>query len=401
MVYLFNSAFWINLGSLSVTGFSFLLYLAYANFLPKEIYGTYQYLISIGAIVGAFTLTGMNSAISRSIARGFEGSFRKSIGIQLRWGMLPLLGAWAAGAYYFANGNLTLGYGLVLLGLFVPINNALNTYGVFPGARKDFKNAFLLNLFNNVLYYPALIIAAYFSKNALILLAVNLVAQSIILIFLYRATLRIYSPNTEVDPETMRYGAHLSLMGLIGTIAGQLDSVLAFHFLGAAPLALYSFATGIPDRIAALTKFLQLAAFPKMATQDNDSIRKSILPKVGWAVAGSAIIAGAYMVIANIFFATFFPQYIGAVPYSIAYSLIIIPWASGIFTTALTANRSVRALYFFNIISPILQIISLFVGVIYWGLWGLVFARLFLALVQFGLSAFLFFVPDHDETRAS
>lgn len=392
MVYLFNSAFWINLGSISVSGFSFLLYLAFAHFLPKEVYGTYQYLLSLGAIVGAFTLTGMNSALSRSIARGYEGSFRTSVMLQIRWGIIPLVGSCAAGAYYLINGNSVLGWGLVLIGFFVPFNNALNTYGAFPGAKKDFRRAFLLNLFNNVLYYPALIIAAYFSTNALSILLVSLVVQTAILCILYTATLRIYKPNDKIDPETMRYGAHLSFMGLIGTIAGQLDGILAFHYLGAAPLAVYSFATGIPDRIASLTKFLQVAAFPKMAEREPAEVRRSILPKIAWIIVASGMIAGTYMLIADTFFRVFFPQYLDAIPYSIVYALIIIPWASGIFTTALTANKSIKSLYIFNIISPILQIVSLFVGIIYWGLWGLIIARLILATLQLVLSGILFFI---------
>ena len=35
--------------------------------MPQQTYGTYQYLLSVGAIVGAFTLTGMNSAVVRSV----------------------------------------------------------------------------------------------------------------------------------------------------------------------------------------------------------------------------------------------------------------------------------------------------------------------------------------------
>lgn len=394
MVYLFKSGFWINLGSLMISGFSFFLYLAFAHFLPKEVYGTYQYLLSVGVIVGAFTLTGMNSAVVRAVAKGNEGMVRRSVFTQLRWGFLPLLGACAAGAYYFSHGNSTLGWGLVLIGLFVPFNNALNTYGALPGGRKDFRRSFLFSLSSNLLYYPALIIAAFYSAPALGLLVVNLISQAIGLTLVWYLAVRAYHPNDKTDEETIPYGKHLSLMGVFGTIAGQLDQVFAFHFLGAAPLALYSFATAVPDRLANLTKFVQSAAFPKLAVQTPAQARVTIGSRLIWALLGSALMALGYALIARLFFTLFFPTYIDAVPYSIVYAFIVIPWVSGIFIAALTAQRSIRSLYVFNGIMPVLQVVLQAAGVLVWGLWGLISARLALACIQFLLSAWLFFTDD-------
>src|SRR5579872_3261570 len=94
MVYLFKSGFWLQTSSFSIALLSFLLYVVFGRVLPKDVYGNYQYLLSLASIASAFTMTGMNTAVMRAVARGFEGTFLASLRIQLLWGAVPLLGCW-------------------------------------------------------------------------------------------------------------------------------------------------------------------------------------------------------------------------------------------------------------------------------------------------------------------
>lgn len=391
MVYLIQGGFWVNLGSVSVSLFSFALYLAFAHFLPKEVYGTYQYLLSLGAIMGALTLTGMNSALTRAVAQGNEGTVRASIPFQLKWGILPLIVSWTIGTYYLLEHNTTLGIGLFLIGIFVPINNTLNSYATWIAGRKDFRAAFLYNLLTNVIYYPALIIAAFYSSTALILLVANFISQCVALSIGYIRIQQKYQPNTLIDREAFSYGSHLSLMGVIGTIAGQADSVLAFHLLGAGPLALYSFATALPDRIASLVKFIPSIALPKFANRTPEEIRRTLPVRLAVALLGSACVAGIYILCARLFFSIFFPQYIDAVPYSMLYALAIIPTVGGVFTATLTAQGSVRSLYILNTIVPVVQLALIAGGILWRGLLGLIIAKIVTYSLQFVIGALLVF----------
>ena len=136
MVYLFTTGVWGNLGAFSVSFFSFILYIAFAHFLSKETYGTYQYLLSLAGIVGNFTLTGMNTAVTQAIARGYEGVFYKAMRLQYKWNIVPTLGTWAFSAYYLWHGNMTLGFGLFMIGLFTPLLNTFNTFSAILGGKK-------------------------------------------------------------------------------------------------------------------------------------------------------------------------------------------------------------------------------------------------------------------------
>ena len=389
MVYLAESGFWLQASSVFISLSSFLLYVVFGHVLSKEVYGTYQYLLSLGAIVGAFTMTGMSAAVVRAVARGFDGTFVTSIRTQLIWGIMPALGSWILGAYYLTHHNQTLGIGLLLIGVFVPISTTFNTFSAYLVAKKDFKSNFFYGLIINLPYYLSVALVAISLKSALALLAANLISQAIGYYIAYRRTLRTHPPNKKVDASAARYGTHLSGVGILTTIMTQIDNVLVYHLLGAAPLALYSFATAVPDRLS-IFKNIAMAAFPKYAIKTHHEMLTSMGRKIGMGIGVTAIIAVSYIMLAHLFFGIFFPRYLEVVPYSQIYVLIIIFSFSHLFTTALTAHGHTRELYLFNTIAPILTFASITTGILWWGLWGLIVGRIvgaafcsFLALAFF------------------
>jgi len=400
MVYLFTSGLWGNLGAFSVSFFSFILYIAFAHFLSKETYGTYQYLLSLAAIVGNFTLTGMNTAVTQAIARGYDGVFAKAMRLQYRWNLVPMLGTWAFAIYYLLHGNNTLGIGLFLIGVFTPLLNTLNTYTAILGAKKDFRRGFLYNLYGNIPYYGSLLLVAFFYNTPLPLLAANLISQLLATYVLYQAALKAYKLNDKVDAETLAYGNHLSFMGALGGIIGQLDSVFVFHYLGAADLAIYSFATAIPERLSSFFKFIPSAALPKFAVKSDEEIRRSIFAKTGIGLAAGAVVAFIYIALAKLFFMLFFPAYMAAVPYSMAYALVIIASIGSVFPAALMAKRRIRSLYIFNIANPIVQLILQFIGIIYFGLWGLIVAKILYWFIFGALALILLLVEESEANPA-
>ncbi len=399
MVYLFTSGLWGNMGAFSISFFSFILYIAFAHFLSKETYGTYQYLLSLAAIVGTFTLTGMNTAVTQAIARGYDGVFAQAMRLQMKWNLLPTLGTWVFSIYYFTQGNSTLGFGLFLIGLITPLVSTLNTYaGIFAG-KKNFKGAFLYNLYGNIPFYASLLLVAFFYDAPLPLLAANLIVQVLTTYALYKAALKVYELNQKVDPAALSYGKHLSLMNLLSGIINQLDSVFVFHYLGAADLAIYSFATAIPERLGSFFKFIPTAAMPKFAVKTDEEIKRSIFAKTGFGLLAGAIIAVIYILLAKLFFTLFFPAYIAAVPYSQLYALVIIAAIGAVFPMALIAKRRIKSLYIFNIVTPVIQLLLQFIGIIYYGLWGLMVAKILYWFI-YGALALILLLLDKSEVPA-
>ena len=75
--YLVRGSFWLVIGSVASMLIGLLLSILYARYLPKETYGSYRYVLSIVSMVGIFSLPGFGTAITRSSARGFDGTFRR------------------------------------------------------------------------------------------------------------------------------------------------------------------------------------------------------------------------------------------------------------------------------------------------------------------------------------
>jgi O-antigen/teichoic acid export membrane protein len=315
--------------------------------------------------------------------------------------LVPIIVSTVISTYYFLNENFVLGSGFLLIGIFVPLNNTLNTYGAFLQGKKDFRANYLYGLGWNLPFYAVMIFASFFFKIALVLLFANLISQAIGLFIVYKRTLRVYKPDTLVDRSAISYGKHLSAMGWFGAIVTQIDMVFAFHYLGAVDLAIYSFATAIPERLSSLLKFLPSAALPKLSEKSPDEVRSALGKRVWIVIFGAAVLTVVYIVFAPFIFHYLFPTYEAAIKYSQIYAFMIIASISGLFSTALTAQGNIRGLYFFNIGSSVIQLIIQLVGAAFFGLIGLVFAKLASSFISFALSIILLYSKKQHITTPS
>lgn len=398
IIYLIKGSFWLNSNIVVTTFFSFFLYIAFARLLPKEDYGIYQFILSAGSLLGALTLTGMNSAITQAVARNYEGTFKKSVRIQLKWGLITFSVATITALYYFLNQNNTIAIGILIAGICIPILNSFNTYNAFLSGKKDFRMTFFLAQILNFSYYPILILSLFFVKNPTVLIFINLLINVIVSIISYCITLKIYPPNKNEDPTTISYGKHLSLASILNTLILQLDNILVFHYLGAVNLAIYAFSTNIPERVYSLTKSVQAVALPKLSVQSRENLQKNILTKSTKFAAISLFIAIFYIVLAPYIFKFLFPQYVSSIFYSQIYmAMLVIVSFSIIPVTSLTAIKAKKEIYLYNIIGPILTIIIMFFMIKNYGLLGLILARGISGIFNYFLSSLLLSKNKEDK----
>lgn len=393
MVYLAGAGWWSTLNFVIVSVFALLLSIAFANLLPKDVFGLYQYLLSLSALLTAITLAGMNNAVSQSVARGFEGDLRASVRVQLLWSAVPIAIGVSAAAYYFFQGNGILAGGLLAIALLSPLTNVFNTYSAFLQGKREFKRIFVYGTGINLAYYASIFLGVFFFKNALMLVCINLAANALGTLLAYWRTLKVYRPSDKTDPHTIAFGTHLSVMNAFGTIVTQLDSILVFHFLGAVELAVYSFASMIPERVGSIFKFVNVAALPKFSNRTREEIRETIMQKMARAALAGAAMALLYALLAPFFFHLLFPKYLDALPYTELYSLVIITLAANLGGTALVSLRMARELYAFNIINPIVLLALQVPLLLSFGIPGILIARIVSNTINILLSLALLFFP--------
>lgn len=376
MVYLAQVGIWSNLSVITSSVLALLLSVIFANFLSKELYGIYQYLLSIAALVTATCLTGMQHAVAQSVARGNEGDLKISLRAQLKWNILPIIISSIGAGYYAFNGNNVLALGLCIIAIASPLISAFNVYAAFLTGTGQFKRYFIYGFIINLVYFAAIATAILFFKNAVVLIFVNLGINAIMTIFFYFRTLKVSHINGRTDSQTVPYGMHLSIMNAFSTVISQLDSILVFHFLGPVNLAVYSFATFIPERAGALLSFIGTAAFPKFSKRSLGEIQKSIIPQTIRAGLLGICMMVVYIFLSPLLFHILFPEYKDALLYTQFYAPIIFLMAANLVSMALAAQRLKRELYIMSFVNPILLITLQIPLLLLFGIWGMLAARL-------------------------
>ncbi len=387
--YLTKGGFWLTLDEAAGALAALLLSVAFAYFLPKEVYGTYRYLVALFWVLTALTMTGLPSVISRSVARGKEGAFRSSFKFSIVWG-LPLAALATAGsAYYYWQGNMELVSGLLIIAALGPFMQAAILWSSYFTGKKDFRSLALCGAL--FAFIPALTLLGtmYAVENPLLLLAAYLgsTVATGLCISLYIFLVR--KPNTAEDPEYKNLGWHFSAMNLLATVAQQVDKIVVFHYLGAAQLAVYALATALPEQIKNVFGSVTTLALPKFIERPYAEIQKTFWYRL-WGFTGVLTIAAVgYALLAPFVFAVFFPAYHDAILYSQIFALALIPTGNTISIALLQAHKAKRELYVFNVLSPVFQITSLVVLTSMYGLMGAVVARIIARFLSFVLAGIL------------
>ena len=138
MVYLAKGGFWVTSSNVFLAVMVFITTLAFANLLPKEIFGQYKYALSVFAILKIFTLPGMNTATMRAIVQGNEGTILRSIKSKISWGVIGTIFGFILAAYYCIQGNFSLAAVFITIGFFVPIFDTFSLYNAYFVGKKLF-----------------------------------------------------------------------------------------------------------------------------------------------------------------------------------------------------------------------------------------------------------------------
>jgi O-antigen/teichoic acid export membrane protein len=375
MVYLMNGGFWLSLGSAVGVISTFVLSLAYANLLPKEVYGEYKYVLAIVGILSAFTLTELGTAVTQAVARGYEGIFKRSFWINLRWSAFMITGALSLAGYYVLLHNYTLAISFFIVAIFNPILTSGNLYSQFLYGKKDFKRSTLYYAICAFVPASVLIGTMFFYPTAMAIIAVYFIANTLCTLWCYRQTLTTYVPNDLHDEHAITYSKHLSLMDVLLTISDNIDNVIAFHFFGAAELAVYSFATALPEQTKRITKSLYSLMLPKFSERSEEDLRATMAQKMFRFLIMGLTFTILYFLAAPVVFKIFYPQYTDAIFLSQIYGLSLIGTTFAPVNIFLIAKRKIKEQYVLSITSALFQLFSLALFAYFWGLLGLIIAR--------------------------
>ncbi|KND48413.1 MAG: O-antigen export protein [Parcubacteria bacterium C7867-005] len=376
MVYLAKGGFWLTLTQFVGTLSALILSIAFAHLFSKDAYGTYKYILALSGIIGTFTLTGLGSAVTQSVARGFDSSLKKAFKTMLKWSTLITVAALSGSIYYYFNDNLLLSASLIIIGIASPIIDATSLFVSYLSGKKEFKTLSVLNMIGILFPNICLVISLFFTKNVLMIVLVYFASYVLVLSLSYLYTITRFRPQSQDDPEIVSYAKHLTLLGILNAVADQIDKVLVFHYVGAVELAVYSFAVALPLQIKGTLKGIAVLAFPKFAERPIEGIMKDIKQKMLRLLFITVCIVTVYILVSPYLYKLLFPQYLESVIYSQVFSLSLLGFISSFPSTVLQAKKYIKGLYWANMLVAITKIVLLFVFVYMWGVWGVVIARI-------------------------
>lgn len=375
MVYLAKGSFWWVLSQVVVAGISFLTMMFFSRWLPKEVFGAYQYVLSVLAILGIFSLPGMQTALVRAVAKGREGMLYLCAKEKFRWSLIGVMGSLALSVWYFLHQNFLLGSSFLIASFFFPFPRISNLSFNFWQGKKRFdiqaKYLIVVNILEAVVFIPVL----FFTNNLFIVLFVYFLSRSLFRALFFRVTLKKVK-NHQKDKETLSFGKHLTLMQAIGIFSQQIDKVIIWQFLGPVSVAIYSFSQIPLQRIQGLIPISPLA-LPKLSEKDVKEIKKGLLKKFFRLFLFSVPFALFLFLTAPLFYKLVFPQYLISVPYFQVLVLGLIFFPFSLLSTSLIAEMKKKEIYISSFVVPFLRIILFLILIPFWGIWGVVLAIVF------------------------
>lgn len=381
MVYLASGGFWLMLGQAASSLSALALAIVFANFAPPETYGTYKYILSVAGIFAIFSLPGMNTALAHATAQGKESTIHSVTSSRVSHAFLGSVIALAGSAYYFFNENVQLSLALLIIATSLPLFDTFTSYLFYFVGKKRFDLRTKYYVLTQVISTFILIVTLLFTDNLVFILLSYFVPLVIIrTIFYYRIARNIPHVSSETEKaEVKKYGKHLTVMQILGMLAGEVDKILIWKFLGPTHVAIYTLALAIPEQIKGPLKGVGELAFPKFASQTSEQIKKNLpalwrkLTLYALALFGISLL---YILIAPFIFQLIFPQYVESVRYSQLFALSIVTNVASIPTAILAAQKKTSLQYIISTTQPIISIGLLIILIPLYGIMGAITALL-------------------------
>ena len=391
MLYLVKGSMWGSLSQISTALMALGLAAAFSRLVPKEVYGQYKYVLSIINLLSTFSLTGLSMAVLQSVSAGYEGTVRYAFWQNIKWSVFFFLGSGIVSVYYFLHSHFVFGFSMLLAGCLWPIFISTNLDGSLLMAKKDFRRVTIyFDVIGNLVPYLSLFGIMFLTQNPIWFVAAYIISNTVIGLILYQRTLSIYKPNDKVEPGMLGYSKHLSIIGILMNISDNVDQILVFHYIGAAELAIYNFATAIPDQIKGPVKNLVNLLLPKFTERTDKEIHPAMNNKFLLLFIAGLTLSVGYIVVAPYIYKIFFPQYIDSVLYSQIFSLSMVSFVGMPAFTYMNSRKKIKELYVSNVSTSLLSMALVFISIVKWGLIGLVIVRVLMRIIAALVGIFLY-----------
>lgn len=390
----FTSSIYIIIGKIFAILGSFAAVTVLANAVPKEVAGTYNYVIAAFSIISITTLPGMNNALARAVAQGNDGNVNSALRKRFLFGSFGIIIAIIIGLIQFYLGHKELGIAFLIIAPFVPLTDTMsNLTTSFWQGKKDFKKSALYNAIYYLLFSTLNILVFITTHNIYFILAGVLIGQTIAGVLVFQSIKR---ENNTYDPTAEKLGYHLTIMQGFRTFASNIDRVIVWHLAGPAMVAAYTFAATPVFKVYQLLP-VGAVTLPHLSNHQFTHKTKRMIAKKAFSLFFISIpLVIIAITSAPFVYSILFPKYPESVHYFqiLIASLVFMP--SLLIDAALTAFHRTNILYITEIGIPLVKIALMVIGGSYFGMKGIVWGIFTSACIDFLTTTTLFLLAPAD-----
>lgn len=296
---------WVTLRYACLAALSLLVSVSFARLGTPELYGQYQLVLSILALLSFLTLPGLNTLSLRAIAQGAPGMLRRAtrLSFSLAAGA-GLLGAGYA-ALLLARGETELGWALAVGSLALPFVYGPNAWYTYYEGRRDFRHPSLRVVALSAIA-SSLIVVGLRLDWPLVGLVATFVGTSGLLTSLYYWEVR---PKLGPPAPTLDLGLALryTLQKVSATLPDAIQPMVIVAVFDVVTLGFFTIAYTVANAASGFLAALAATYFPSLVTARRLNHRPVLLGQLGLGI----IIALGYWLIVRLGFLPLFGTEVG------------------------------------------------------------------------------------------
>jgi len=376
--YYIKNSFYLILARGTVMAVGLILSIVFARLMGQEMYGQWNYLLSIIGICAVFSMPGMNTAIVQSVATGQERILITATKSRFKWSLLGSLVIIGVGIYYTLTGEVELGKGFIAASLFFPFFQNLESYAAFLSGKKQFDTLAKYRIFTQLAVLAVTIPVIYSSQNLMFIVVAYLLSFSILRgYFFKKISGRI--TGQEQDPEAIPFGRHITLTQIPSIISQHYDKLIIALFLSFPELAIYSIALAFSSLLQPFSSIIATLVLPKLSQMDAKTAYAEVRKRWYFIVIGFGAVCGVLIVLCPYLIPFLYStEYTESVFYAqlLLISSIIAAPTTIINKALFPSQKKIKDLYKLRIYSALIEIVLLTVLTLKFGLLGAVIALL-------------------------
>ncbi len=388
--YFFKNSINLTWRYIYLTGLSVIMGVVFARLVSKEVYGSYQLVMSFVATFAFFALPGFNKGIWADGTKGMDGVLDVAIKNKIKWALLGSICLIAISAKYFAGGDIILGSALLATAITFPLAKGGDIWISFLDLKKRFKLTTKLSLIFNTLSKALVILTIMVFVESLLFLVIATMSSLAIINYIGMKFAQKHQENKKYSNETKKYGFFLTKIGVLRDVLQRIDSLLIGLIMGPTYLAVYSFAKIIPDQLEGLMSSVGNVIIPKLNKNNQKEVQQKIKKNAILIIVGSIAMIVVTILLTPIVIETLFTdKYADSVLYSqIITASMTFYMFEVLVSRLLIVNKHKKHIFIVNTVIPICRSIAIVTGFIISGIMGVAIAHIVFRIIGFLVYSF-------------